>query len=34
LSGSPDWLMLNRRLSAFTNAVLLSLIEAYQQVGA
>jgi excisionase family DNA binding protein len=34
LPGSPDWLMLSRRLNAFTNAVLLSLIESYQQVTA
>ena len=31
LPNSPDWLMLSRRLNAFTNAVLLSLIETYQQ---
>ena len=34
LPNSPDWLMLSRRLNAFTNAVLLSLIETYQQVAA
>lgn len=34
LSNSPDWLMLSRRLNAFTNAVLLSLIETYQPVAA
>ena len=34
LPNSPDWLMLSRRLNAFTNAVLLSLIETYQQVTA
>jgi len=34
LPNSPDWLMLSRRLNAFTNAVLLSLIETYQHVTA
>ena len=34
LPNSPDWLMLSRRLNAFTNAVLLSLIETYQHVSA
>jgi len=34
LPGSPDWLMLSRRLNTFTNAVLLSLIETYQQLDA
>ncbi len=29
LPGTPDWLMLSRRLNAFTNGVLLSLIENY-----
>jgi hypothetical protein len=32
LPNSPDWLLLSRRLNAFTNTVLLSLIETYQQV--
>lgn len=34
LPNSPDWLLLSRRLNAFTNTVLLSLIETYQQVAA
>jgi excisionase family DNA binding protein len=34
LPNSPDWLLLSRRLNAFTNAVLLSLIETYQHVTA
>lgn len=34
LPGSPDWLMLSRRLNAFTNTVLLGLIETYQQPAA
>jgi excisionase family DNA binding protein len=32
LPNSPDWLLLSRRLNVFTNAVLLSLIGAYQPV--
>ena len=31
-SASPDWLRLTRRLNDFTNAVLLGLIETYQQL--
>ncbi len=34
LPNSPDWLMLSRRLNAFTNTVLLSLIETYRTVAA
>lgn len=32
VSASPDWLTVSRRLNEFTNAVLLGLIEWYQQL--